>query len=412
MKYQPPYGITDPNAGYINGNPAAGIQGSIPPAASIEFPMREITTAISMNGIAPDDGDLGQLGRAIRSQAANYLIDQGTQNALVVSPSVALGAYTNGLPLRVKVLHSNISDATHTTLTLDAGSGPASIVMPDGTLPPSNALVSGGIATFAFDGVRWQMQSGGGVGGSGTNTQTITKIPYCDDSGTVSNAIVALYAPPITAIGEGDFLSVKLAHPLVTGPATIAVNALIPPKRVTHVDGTDPITGDAAAGQILLMCFDGTAFQIVSVTGSPPLADSPIRSVFAQVDNQIPTGEVITFFSGWGVQHNTFPAGNPLDLNFFTAPTTGVYLVIFHEFFDIPSGAWLFMYLYDAGNNQLSTLANSGMNVGSSVPLQANAQCHLGVYMTAGQKLRFAAAHSSTRGNETMRGILWIGKVS
>jgi hypothetical protein len=41
VKYNQPYGVSDPNAAYVNGDPSAGIQGSIPPAASIEYPHRQ-----------------------------------------------------------------------------------------------------------------------------------------------------------------------------------------------------------------------------------------------------------------------------------------------------------------------------------------------------------------------------------
>ena len=36
MKYVPPLGATDPNASYQDGNPEAGILGSIVPAAAID----------------------------------------------------------------------------------------------------------------------------------------------------------------------------------------------------------------------------------------------------------------------------------------------------------------------------------------------------------------------------------------
>jgi hypothetical protein len=47
MKYNQPYGVSDTNAGYVNGNPAAGIQGSIPPAESIEYDQREVVNVIA-----------------------------------------------------------------------------------------------------------------------------------------------------------------------------------------------------------------------------------------------------------------------------------------------------------------------------------------------------------------------------
>ena len=43
MKYNQPFDQpSNPNAPYIDGNPSAGIQGSIVPAAAIEYDQREI----------------------------------------------------------------------------------------------------------------------------------------------------------------------------------------------------------------------------------------------------------------------------------------------------------------------------------------------------------------------------------
>lgn len=65
MKYVPPLGATDSNASYQDGNPEAGILGSIVPAAAIETPQREIMNAIIQAGLSPDTDDLNQLARAI-----------------------------------------------------------------------------------------------------------------------------------------------------------------------------------------------------------------------------------------------------------------------------------------------------------------------------------------------------------
>ena len=54
MKYVQPYGISDADAPYINGDPSIARQGSIPPAAAFEHPMREIVAVIQKNGLAPD----------------------------------------------------------------------------------------------------------------------------------------------------------------------------------------------------------------------------------------------------------------------------------------------------------------------------------------------------------------------
>ena len=65
MKYVPPLGAADPNASYHDGNPEAGILGSIVPAAAIERPQREILSVLAAAGIVPSDTDNAQLAAAI-----------------------------------------------------------------------------------------------------------------------------------------------------------------------------------------------------------------------------------------------------------------------------------------------------------------------------------------------------------
>src|SRR5262249_20705428 len=81
MKYNPPYGLTDPNAPYVNGDPSIGRAGSIPPAESIEYPQREIANLITDVGIAPTNSDLHQVARAIQSGQLLYAADTGTATA-------------------------------------------------------------------------------------------------------------------------------------------------------------------------------------------------------------------------------------------------------------------------------------------------------------------------------------------
>ena len=62
MKYNQPFDQpSSPNAPYVDGNPSAGIQGSIVPAASIEYPQREIMAAIQAAGLVGTNSDLTQL---------------------------------------------------------------------------------------------------------------------------------------------------------------------------------------------------------------------------------------------------------------------------------------------------------------------------------------------------------------
>jgi hypothetical protein len=73
MQYNQPYGVSDPNAAYVNGNPSTGTMGSIPPAASIEYPQRELVALIAAAGLNPANGDLAQVKKAVQiADVFNY----------------------------------------------------------------------------------------------------------------------------------------------------------------------------------------------------------------------------------------------------------------------------------------------------------------------------------------------------
>jgi len=90
VQYNQPFDQpSNSNAPYIDGNPAAGIQGSIVPAASIEFDQREIVEVITRANIrgysdfsntlcaVPNNADLLQLRKAIEGfiRGWEYIID-------------------------------------------------------------------------------------------------------------------------------------------------------------------------------------------------------------------------------------------------------------------------------------------------------------------------------------------------
>jgi hypothetical protein len=254
MKYSAPYGVSDPDAHYINGNPQTGVQGSIPPASAFEEPQRELVNFIVQSNLNPDDGDLYQLTKAIRSQYVNVTRDIGTvANAIVCMLSPPLQSYTLGLPLQVIVARTNTGNAT-----IDAGPGIAQIVRPDGSVLQAGDLSAGGIATLVFDGTRFQMLNFLGATSGGSNTYFV-KIPYVADTSSVSNAITAVFTPAITTVAPGDAVLVKLANP-ITGATTIKVNGLAA-APVTKPDQSPLTSGDGAVGQIMLLIWDGLRWQ-------------------------------------------------------------------------------------------------------------------------------------------------------
>ncbi|WP_038384938.1 hypothetical protein [Bradyrhizobium elkanii] len=112
MKYNQPYGVSDANAPYVNGDPSIGRAGSIPPAASIEYPQREIVNLINAAGLTPDNADLAQLARGIQSGQLIYAVDTGTATAYAIALTPPLLQYYDGLFVWVIPSNSNSGPAT------------------------------------------------------------------------------------------------------------------------------------------------------------------------------------------------------------------------------------------------------------------------------------------------------------
>ena len=277
MKYHQPYGITDENAPYINGDPSVGRQGSIIPAEAVEYPQRELTAAISASGMTPDDASLEQLLYAVRSQRMNYAADVGAANAVLVEfdPPIA-SMITPGMPLRIKAAANNTGT---TTLSTDGVVHP--LRHADATELTANEVKSGVVFGAVWnDGGYWEFDSymGGSGGGGGTNTNTFINIPFTTDTGAV-NALIANFVPAITTLVAGLTVEVKLAND-ITGPTHITVNGLgaVP---ILRANGQPLQSGDAVTGQIMLLIYSATAgaFQFSGLVPKAASGLGPVGSI-------------------------------------------------------------------------------------------------------------------------------------
>src|SRR6516165_6108163 len=98
MQYHQPLDQpTNPNAPYIDGNPSLGIEGSIIPAASIEYTQREIVNFLTDSTYTPTDSDLHQLSRSVQLDYVNWAIDSGPANQMQITAVPAPPNYTAGL---------------------------------------------------------------------------------------------------------------------------------------------------------------------------------------------------------------------------------------------------------------------------------------------------------------------------
>lgn len=121
MEYVPPINgnLADPDRSYVNANPGASVEGSIPAAEAIEHPLREIVNVIEEAGLTPDGGDLTQLHAAIvaiiTANAPTSVVNRGVEGMTIANNG---SDATNDLDIGTG---SALADDFSTTITLAAG---------------------------------------------------------------------------------------------------------------------------------------------------------------------------------------------------------------------------------------------------------------------------------------------------
>ena len=146
--------MTDPNAPYINGNPSTGTMGSIPPAASIENPQREIVNFITDARLTPTDADLHQLGEAVQSNGVVYCDDEGTLNQIVITIAPAPAALIKGMVFIVK---SPISNTGPSTLKVNSLAPVPIVRSTDQAQLDLGDIAANALLAYGYDGANFQM---------------------------------------------------------------------------------------------------------------------------------------------------------------------------------------------------------------------------------------------------------------
>lgn len=238
--------------------------------------LAQLRTAISGTGVVANNGD-DMLLRAILSAGIRYADDTGTVNALVVTNSPPLPSYKAGSAIAVKVANESTG-----AVTINAdGLGAIAVVDADANALTGNALPAGRVILLMIDdttptpNARLIARSGSGI-------------PYVADSSSTANTITANFSPAVASLAGGTTIEVKLAN-TVTGATTIVVNSFSA-QNVTWPDGSALQANDLLAGEILLLSYDGSKFQILSTRGNP---SSPTKTLWltaaASTQNLSPT---------------------------------------------------------------------------------------------------------------------------
>jgi hypothetical protein len=179
-------------------------------------------------------------------------------NGIVASIFPPPAALVPGLGCEIKLAGTNTGP---TTLNLN-GLGAVAIHRATGAAVAAGDLPSGMVCYFVYDGSFWQVSNFQGTGGGGATSFSTVNIPYCVDTSVVANTVTAPFTPAITSLFAGLMVEVKIANGN-TGPVTIAVNAL---GAVAITDSRlQPLAyGALTVGQVALLIYDGTQFQLVA----------------------------------------------------------------------------------------------------------------------------------------------------
>jgi hypothetical protein len=275
VKYQPPYGpnwpnVVDPNASYVNGNPAEGIQGSIPPAQSIEYPMREIVNTITKGGYIPSDADLFQLTRGVRRAAYAFATDTGSQNSLSIALDPALLSYEQGLEVRVLCAWDNTGPCTIRVNGLNT----QQIVRKDGASLSAGDIRQGGVAVMVYDGGRFQLVSGL-TGSVSIGSGWYNGADWIVDTGPPNHLAGT---PPIVPVSynAGMGFSVYVGHNNTTAcdinVAALGIRPILLPN------GRQLSLGDIVQNMVIRIVYDGTNFVMTSKIHME-IIDAPITMI-------------------------------------------------------------------------------------------------------------------------------------
>jgi hypothetical protein len=154
MKYAQPWDQpSNPNASYIDGDQAAGIEGSIIPAAGVEDPQRELVKLITDVGLtAPTDLDLTQVSYATRFMRTQFVQDLGVPNNIAVALNPSPIVWGTPLSFFVQIGPGNTNTSSVVTCALTGIPGTRNVVKHDGSPVQPGDFSAGGVALFAYDG--------------------------------------------------------------------------------------------------------------------------------------------------------------------------------------------------------------------------------------------------------------------
>lgn len=210
---------------------------------------------------------------------SDYVIDTGSTNTILIAPSPVISAYTAGQQFSTKVATTNTS-----TVTVNVnGLGGKNLYKLNGTTSlVANDIVSGEIISIEYDGTNFQLIS---PSAKPKISQDGAEV-YSSDTGS-ANAYVVTLVPAITSYTTGADVSFSATN-ANTGASTVNVNGL-GTKNIFKNGSLPLVAGDIKSGQIVVLVYDGTQFQMQNPSGNAINAQSDFTTSSVSVTSGVET---------------------------------------------------------------------------------------------------------------------------
>lgn len=302
MKYNQPFGVSDPDAAYVNGNPSTGTMGSIPPAASMEYDQREIVSVIQWaydNGYydqnsqlcaAPSNSDLSQLLKAIfgisnsrlLTEPRDYYVDSvagsdandglSSDNAFATLQAAqnALSRFNlNGFNITV-----HVAPGTYAKLNCGSVSGSGTVSYIGNTTTPSLCTISGAGTGILCSGSGSYWFSGFKITTSGTIPGTTCAGAYAHGDGAINLSYVEFGSCTDCHMfaQAGGYIAVQPGTIKISGSCGISHAYLQSGGKILHATLTSPILTISASVSMpyFVLCTGASysSFIYGSITGA------------------------------------------------------------------------------------------------------------------------------------------------
>lgn len=252
MKYLQPFDQpSNPAAPFVDMNAAAGVDGSVPPAAFFNNVQAELLAVITGAGLTPDGAQLNQLYQAILTliptpsgapsdaSLVHYGVDSGLANAYILTPSPTCAGVGVGFTIFFLPLNPVTGPSSLTINLTPSGNVTKNLTRPDGTPLQNGDAAAGKLNAAVFDGTAFRLAL--------PTTRVVSDGVTISGDGSPGAPLAAIgQGGPGTDVGQWICIMVGLTGSTayhLSNPVGLTIGQVVTAAQI--MSGTVPFSGDS-----------------------------------------------------------------------------------------------------------------------------------------------------------------------